>query len=120
MASSDAAFFSIKLNVHTYRVIPSNTWSIKNKLAMQVKVKSIFPKKKEVKVKSPNLNASPRLERDNRVPLPWHAVPPCRTDPPPNLFGVLSRRTRRSYIAWHRHGLLRISWTYISDQIREG
>jgi len=46
LASSEAAFFSIKLNVHTYRVIPSNTWSIKNKLAMQVKVKSIFQKKK--------------------------------------------------------------------------
>lgn len=37
LASSDAAFFSIRLNVHTYRVIPSNTWSTKNKLAMHVK-----------------------------------------------------------------------------------
>lgn len=31
--NSDATFFSIKLNVHTYRVITSNTWSTKNKPA---------------------------------------------------------------------------------------
>jgi hypothetical protein len=31
--NSDATFFNIKLNVHTYRVITSNTWSTKNKPA---------------------------------------------------------------------------------------
>jgi hypothetical protein len=48
---------------------------------------------------TPYLNASLRLERDDRVPLPRHAIPPCRTDPPPHLLGVLSGRIWGSCIA---------------------
>jgi hypothetical protein len=52
--NSDATFFSIKLNVHTYRVITSNTWSTKNKPADSYVSES---------KKTHNLNASPQQKR---------------------------------------------------------
>jgi hypothetical protein len=52
--NSDATFFSIKLNVHTYRVITSNTCSTKNKPADSYASES---------KKTHNLNASPQQKK---------------------------------------------------------